>query len=361
MKIKHLSLKNFRNLSEISIQFGPRVNLFHGLNGSGKTSLLEAIHYLALGRSFRTRNLSRIIQQGADSFALIAQVFQDNLPSLPIGIERHKARSQITLRIGGKTAHALIELAQRLPFQLINADSHQLLTSGPLVRRQFLDWGVFHVEPSFYSCWQRANRIIKQRNTHLKKALSYSEIALWDDELELCAEQLDAYRRKYIEELTPLLAALLEKFLEGGNYYLHYSSGWNSEQSLKKTLSKVFTKDKQVGYTQYGPQRADLQLKINNIPAHDILSQGQQKLAAYALRLSQGMLLHQQTGKNCLFLIDDLPSELDQHKRRLVANIINKLDAQTFITGIEKESLGDLSTDAKMFHVKHGSIYISKE
>jgi DNA replication and repair protein RecF len=357
MKISNLEITHFRNLEINSLQPGPLINLFYGDNGSGKTSILEAIHYLGLGRSFRTRNINRIIQHCADRFSIVCQLADNNGLSLPIGIERKKSSFNLQVKVAGNNASSLVELAQKLPLQLINADSHLLLTSGPLIRRQFLDWGVFHVEPTFYHYWQRANRIIKQRNANLKAAVSYQEINVWDQELQECATRLHTMRLNYSQMLSPIILDLLNLLLGSHDCSLDYSPGWNTQIELKECLQGAFSRDKQLGYTQQGPHRADFLLKAESVPAQEILSQGQQKLATYAMRLAQGILLKNQTNKSCLYLIDDLPSELDSNKRAITSDLIKQLKMQVFVTGIERENLENLKdSSTKGFHVKQGKI-----
>jgi DNA replication and repair protein RecF len=354
MKITHFEICHFRNLQQVILDPGQKINIFYGQNGSGKTSLLEAIHYLGLGRSFRTRYLNRIIRHEAHGFSLFCQLYRQQVGILPVGIER--TPDAFTIKLGGKAVHSLVELAELIPLQLINADSHLLLSSGPLVRRQFLDWGVFHVEPQFFHYWQRAHRIIKQRNANLKVARCYREIQSWDDELQSCSNWLDVQRKLYVSEFKPVFIEIFNKILPACGCMLQYYSGWNKQLPLGEILRSSFEKDKRLGYTQFGPHRADFSLKINAVPASDLMSQGEQKLAAYTLRLAQGKLLQQKGNRQCIFLIDDLPSELDKDKRKLVSEVLASLDSQIFVTGIERESLSDLqqSPETQMFHVEQG-------
>lgn len=356
MKLQNLKITNFRNLSTVSVELDQHINIFHGRNGSGKTSCLEAIHYLSLGRSFRTRQLTRLVKHDAAGFTLVGQLAAETGATLSVGIEK-QIDATSTIRIGSKPASSLIEIAKLLPIQCLDADSHQLLTSGSLPRRQFLDWGVFHVEPSFYGYWQRAARILKQRNAGLKSATRYSEITHWDEELSVCANYLHQYRHQYLQSWLPCFNQITECLMPNVTLNLNYYSGWPKEANLAELLRENFVKDRQAGFTKYGPQRADLKITKNHTPAAEVLSQGQQKLLAYALRLSQGQLFMGNTGQGCLFLIDDLPSELDSEKRQLVANIIEQSCAQAFITGIEATSFTDLLKNTpKMFHVEHGVV-----
>lgn len=355
MKLNGFEVSNFRNLINVSLNFSSSVNVFYGKNGSGKTSILEAIHYLGIGRSFRTRNVRRLINEEADNFRLVGQLSETNRINITVGIERKV--DQAIIKIGGQPASSLIELANLLPLQLINADSHLLLTSGPLARRHFIDWGVFHVEPQFYHYWQRATKIVRQRNANLKIARTYNDLKFWDDELENCSNKIHQFREHYFLQFEPVCLRILEELLERNDFILHYSPGWNTDHSLTSTLENSFPRDRQNGYTYYGPHRCDLQLRIKNVTAIDVLSQGQQKLAAYALRIAQGLLLSHNTHKNCVFLIDDLPSELDLEKRERVMHLLMTLNSQIFVTGIEAENLNTLITKtACCFHVERGKI-----
>jgi DNA replication and repair protein RecF len=355
-----LEIRNFRNISHITLQLSSKTNIFYGQNGSGKTSILEAIHYLGLGRSFKTRNLNRIINLTSDSFSIIGQLINENGMFIPVGIERKKENPKPVLRIGGKPAHSLLEIVKLLPLQLMNAHSHLLINSGPLSRRQFLDWGVFHVEPSFYHYWQRASRLLKQRNASLKMASTYQDVTSWDEELVIMSSQLDLFRRQYIHLLQIYFEKIIKMLLPAFNFTLNYYPGWSDQKSLREVLYSSFKKDKELGYTQQGPQRADLQLKIGNIAAPEILSQGQQKLATYALRLAQGEALKAKKDQRCLFLIDDLPSELDHKNKSLLADLITQLDCQVFLTGINSADFSFFSSsqEVRMFHVEQGSIHL---
>ncbi len=354
MSIDRLVMNDFRNILAATIEPLPGVNVFFGKNGSGKTSVLEAIYYLGLGRSFRTHLAHRIIHHDANQFLLFANLNQSS-QMVPVGVERFRSGEK-KIRLGGETLTSLALLAKKLPLQLLTPDSHRYFHDGPKLRRQFLDWGVFHVEQLFYLQWQDFNKALKQRNAGLKQQLPLGEMSIWDNEIIKSAALFDHYRKNYIAQLQPLLFDLLQSFLPSIDLHLRYYRGWSHERELAEVLTANLTRDQQLGYTQSGPQRADLQLYAGKVPAADHLSQGQQKLAAYALHLAQGVLMQKLTHRSPIYLIDDLPSELDPEKRRLVAEVLAKLQAQVFITGITIPELEDMVciNQAKTFHVKHG-------
>jgi len=358
MPLLDVEIFSFRNLNSVGLELGSGFNVFYGNNGSGKTSFIEAIHHLALGRSFRTRLSKRIIQKNAEKFSVFARLQKENQPQLPLGIEKD-IRGNTRIRIAGEDAHSAVELAKLLPLQLIYPDGHQLLVGGSKPRRQFLDWGVFHVEPSFIGLWQQAMQVIKQRNAGLRQQHGLSQLTIWDEQLIVLAEQLHQMRQNYIAKLIVTFQQLWQQLMGGVEIKLTYYAGWSKEKSLAEALSSALGRDRQLGYTQNGPHRADLRFHIDAIPANDVLSQGQQKILIYVLQLTQGIMLRQQTGQQCIYLIDDLPAELDEDKRRKITEILVDLQAQVIVTGINKTDLSGFEeySETKMFHVEHGKIY----
>lgn len=357
MTLISLAVQNLRNINDARLLLSPRFNVLWGANGSGKTSFLEAIHYLSLGRSFRTRSHSRVINHQAEYFSLFAQVQQaDSL--VAVGLER-RASGESRIRIDRETAQSALGLAKLLPIQLLNTECRLLLTGGAKGRRQFMDWGVFHVEPGFYTDWHQVERALKQRNAALRSGSPRSLIKIWDTELERVAVRLSQFRRCYVAQINPIFSKIIEEFLPDSPVSLVYRSGWDEEIGLADVFEQSFSRDLQLGYTQYGPQRADLLIRLDNtIPACEILSHGQQKMLVYALRLAQGILLRQQVNKRCVYLLDDLPAELDKENRERVALALVKIAAQVFITGVERAALSGLESlvEAKMFHVERGVI-----
>lgn len=356
MTISRLEINHFRNIQHTNIQPNQHINIFYGLNGSGKTSVLEAIYYLGLGRSFRTRQIKRAINNTSENFSLFANI-QTTVSgaAIPVGVERHTNGSHV-LRISEQNAQSLLDVATILPLQFINSESHRLLTGGPLNRRQYLDWGVFHLEANFYPLWQRLYRALKQRNAAIKAKQNTKQIQLWDNEVITTSQQLDQFRGNYVTQLSTIFSEIIYKLLPAFPISLHYFRGWDGQQDLSSLLHSSLFRDMHLGYTQFGAHKADIFIYLDKLPVQEVLSQGQQKLVAYALRLSQGILLNQQIGKKCIYLIDDLPAELDHEKRALIAKILLAMDSQVFVTGIEAQALEDLQVAQKhkMFHVEHG-------
>lgn len=359
MALTRFTVAAVRNLHPATLSPSPRINILSGDNGSGKTSLLEAIHLLGLARSFRSARLLPIIQHELDECTVFGQVAlaQGGLSSL--GISRNRLGEQ-HIRIDGENVRSAAQLAETLPLQLINPDSFRLLEGVPKIRRQFLDWGVFHVEPRFLPAWQRLQKALRQRNSWLRRGtLDGAAQAAWDRELCLASDEIDGYRRSYIQALKPEFEQTLSELLDLPDLTLSYYRGWDKERDLAEVLSASLIRDQQLGHTQAGPQRADLRLRMGAYNAVDMLSRGQQKLVVCALKIAQGHLVNQTKRGQCLYLVDDLPSELDEQHRLALCRLLEDLHCQVFITCVDHELLRQgwrTDTPVAMFHVEHGQI-----
>lgn len=357
MSLSRLKSANFRNLIDLSLEPAEQFNLIYGQNGSGKSSILEAIYFLSLGRSFRSHLASRIINYEQSKLSIFGLVNQPSGAQISLGIEKTRS-GKIRTKVANETATSVAELAKILPLQLINPDSYQLLSAGPRQRRQFLDWGVFHVEQSFFPLWQRFQRILKQRNSALQQQSVPDQIKIWDIEFIETAKELSQLRERYVDQLKPVVMELLQDLIELNDLSITYYPGWNVERGLEDILNSCLNRDLMLGYTQFGPQRADVLIKINNIPAEDVLSRGEQKLLVCALQLAQGLLLWKLADKRCIYLLDDIAAELDNNRRQKIMDVLKTLQAQVFVTAVDKDIFSDLIQQVphKLFHVKQGSV-----
>lgn len=344
MHITQLHIHNFRNISELKLELHPHSNIFYGANGSGKTSVLEAIYYLGTARSFRSHLASRIVQYDADKFTLFAtaQVQPMDDMQFTMGIERPQ-HGATAIRLMGENV-SIAEIAQLMPIQLLHQNSFELLTHGPKYRRKFIDWGMFHVEHQFFPVWKKVKRALEQRNIALKTAQNAAAVAMWDMELTAWSARLHAWRAQYITDLLPLINDLLNQLLGAYKITIKYDAGWNAALSLYDILQRNFLRDQALGFTQFGAHRADLRLLINNIPVQDCLSRGQQKIFLFVMYLAQGLLLQQLTNKSCIYLIDDLAAELDKEKQKMIMRILNSINAQIFATALSHGELRHMTT-----------------
>jgi DNA replication and repair protein RecF len=216
------------------------------------------------------------------------------------------------------------------------------------------------VEPSFSNHWQRYKRALQQRNAALKeyKITRQDHYQIWDSELIDSGEQIDQIRKRLLEEWKPLFFALLDKFLNLGKVIIQYKRGWSDSRTLSEALDAHRERDQVLGFTTQGIHRADLDFIVEDAPAKQHLSRGQSKLFVAALLISRAQFFSQKTDRKCVFLVDDLPSELDDEAGYLFIDGLKNVGGQIFITGIESERLTKHLQDAsfKLFHVEHGKV-----
>lgn len=359
MSLSRISVTGVRNLQPVTLNPSPRINILHGDNGSGKTSFLEAIHLLGMARSFRSTRLNPVISHEQTSCTVFGQVQLGSLLDSSLGVSRDRS-GEVRIRINGQSVKSAAELADALPLQLINPDSFRLLEGAPKLRRQFLDWGVFHVEPRFLQAWQRLQQALRQRNSWLRHGtLDAASQAAWSRELSSASDEIDEYRRVYIQSLKPVFERTLASLLTLEGFQLSYYRGWDKDRALAEVLAASIERDRLMGHTQAGPQRADLRLRIANYNAAEILSRGQQKLVVCALRIAQGHLVSEAKRGQCIYLVDDLPSELDDQHRLALCRLLEQLNCQVFITCVDSNVLRECwrhDTPVSMFHVEHGAI-----
>ncbi|MCL4106043.1 UNVERIFIED_CONTAM: hypothetical protein GTU68_058349 [Idotea baltica] len=363
MGLIQLQINNVRNLQLVKLQDLRQVNVFYGPNGAGKTSILEAVHLLGMGRSFRGSSVKPLItheQANCTVFGTLRTTNDAGTQNLSLGVSRGIA-GEVEIKVAGAPVRSAAELAERMPLQAINADSFDLLTGAPKARRQYLDWGVFHVEHRFFEQWHRFQRCIKQRNKLLRQGKTDpAELKVWTRDLVAAGEQISGFRQKFFERLAPKVKSVLAELapaVEG--LEIRYRAGWEKTLSYEEALASTLEVDKERGYTHVGPQRADIKVTIRGRAAAETLSRGQQKLVVCALKLTQGQLLAERGGQPCTYLLDDLPSELDKVHSSLVCKLLSEMSAQVFVTSIEKESICDMwpkGDDIAVFHVEHGVV-----
>lgn len=332
-----LRVEGFRNIEQAELNCAPGLNLIVGANASGKTSLLEAIYFLSRARSFRSQNPQVLIQHQKERLRVVATLQGAEGVPLTMGVER--TPKQLTARIGGRDVTTLAELARALPVLLLNPISHRLLEGGPVLRRRFLDWGLFHQDEGFLSHWQRFNAALRHRNAALRGNAPDRSLLPWEREMASAAIELDRRRSAFCQALAEALQPLLGETLGLTIPELEYRRGWPLEADLAGVLAQGREQDRRRGHTRFGPQRADVAFKVDRWSALERFSRGQQKLFVIALVIAQAELYRRHRGRACTLLIDDLPAELDRHHRQRVMTFLAASSHQLFITAIESDAL----------------------
>ena len=363
MPIHTLEVTNVRNLQRALLECSLQSNLIIGPNGSGKTSLLESIIILSQGKSFRSSQKKSIISEGNTNLTVTALLhdLESNqaLHSTRVGISQF-ANGKTLAKIANEKAQRISEITSLLPVCIIEPNSTEIVEGSPSLRRQVLDWGVFHVEHDFVKHWRDFSAALKQRNALLKhKSSDLSQLRYWDELLAPAAEQITKLRRRYIKDLDGQLRSSLRYFFKDESVSVELLDGWDSKIHFLESLKSNIERDKRYGFTSVGPHKADFEIKSDGYLAKDHLSRGQKKLAVYAIRLAQVAHYQQRCGKKVSLLLDDLPSELDKDNCKKVCEEIKRIECQVFITSVDTSNLNNMIIDTlspKLFHVKHGTV-----
>ncbi|PWC19523.1 DNA replication/repair protein RecF [Brenneria corticis] len=360
MALTRLLIKDFRNIEAADLALAPGFNFLVGANGSGKTSVLEAIYTLGHGRAFRSVQAARVIRHEQPEFVLHGRI--GGIESeRSVGLSKNRLGDG-KVRIDGSDGHKVAELAQLLPIQLITPEGFTLLNGGPKYRRAFLDWGCFHNEPGFFSAWSNMKRLLRQRNAALRQVERYGQLRAWDQELVPLAERISEWRGQYSAAIAGDIAATCSQFLPEFALGFAFQRGWDKESDYAELLERQFERDRMLGYTALGPHKADFRIRASGVAVEDMLSRGQLKLLMCALRLAQGEFLTRQNGLRCLYLIDDFASELDSTRRRLLAERLKATHAQVFVSAVSAEQIADMvGENGKMFRVEQGKITVQSQ
>ncbi|MBK1650829.1 DNA replication/repair protein RecF [Halorhodospira halochloris] len=342
-----LDIGGFRNIHHLKMRPNQRTNIIVGDNAAGKTSFLEAIFYLSRLRSFRTQRLGHLINWSNQKCHVFAKRGDDRL-----GVTRSENATKI--RVNGMNITSRTVLAKRLPVQLINTEHQRLILDGPKVRRNFLDWGAFHVDNKYRKIALRYQEALRQRNA----ALRYGHdrlAASWIPTLAESAAAIDKSRRQFIDSIHPLWAELTYTWLGIEGLNLTYIGSSPEDGDWLSFFYSNRARDSRQGYTCKGPHRADLRMTLTKTPVAEILSRGQQKLLVVALLLAEVKLWADQ-GLQPLLLIDDLAAELDIHHLAYVMQSIANIEAQVFLTAIDSKPLAVINQDADWYALSSGCL-----
>lgn len=349
MTLRSLEIEGFRCLRQATLEFNEARSYVFGPNAAGKTSLLEAAYFLARGRSFRTRDAKTLVPWGEHQLILRGTV-DNQAQQQRIATSLIDGRRE--WRLNGESTKAMA-LATALPVLVIDPTIHRLIEGGPDGRRKFLDWGVFHVEPSYLDSWRRYRRALGQRNAALK-ADGRRSLPAWDHELAALGEALDGYRGAYLERLNGYLSSIGQRLL-GFELHCAYRRGWSQEIDLAGALAKARQKDLERARTSVGPHRAELNVLLEGGLVREQASRGQQKLVAAALTLAQTALLAAQLERQPLLLVDDPAAELANPLLDRFLGQLWEAPAQLIITGLDRALLPH-DPGHPVFHVEQGQV-----
>ncbi len=362
MRLKHLSILNYKNIAEAELDFSPGLNCVIGCNGEGKTNLLDAIRFLSLCKSVGVTQDSLCIRHEQEFFMLKGQYERedDTLEEIQCSLKRGQKK---IMRRQGKPYKRLAEHIGLIPIVLVSPSDGMLIAGGSEERRRFMDVVISQMDLPYLDSLTRYNKALLQRNALLKMEppCDTEILSLWEEQMAKEGEFIFQRRQKYIEEFIPIFQRYYNLIAqEHEQVSLSYTSHCQ-RGALLDVILRDRHKDLAVGYSLHGIHRDDLEMLINGYPIKREGSQGQNKTMLVALKLAQYEFLHHTgSGTRPILLLDDIFDRLDaQRVERIVALVSGDSFGQTFITDTNREHLDKIlsltSQDYKLFLCENGS------
>ena len=357
--LKSLNILNYRNIREASLEFSSKLNCFVGLNGQGKTNVLDAIYLLSFTKSAYTSQDSLNITHGED-MAMVQGVYDEF--TISCGLRRGVKKQ---FRKDKKDYPRLLDHIGLIPLVMVCPADHQLIEEGSDERRRFMDVVIGQRNRKYLDCLAQYNALLKQRNALLKQ---YADAATPpDDLLEVLewqmiepAEYIFRARTEFFSEFEPYFAEVY-KVISGSaeTPALRYISQLQNRE-LREAYIKTRQRDLILGWTSQGPHKDDLDMRLGEWPLKQVGSQGQQRTFVLAMKLAQALYLADTTSEAPILLLDDIFDRLDSERvERIVAMVQGEQFGQIFITDTDRQHLTEIiqpGPDAKIFHVENGQI-----
>jgi DNA replication and repair protein RecF len=372
MYLQNLTLQNFRNFSQLKIEFDPHVNIFIGKNAQGKTNLLEAIYCLALTRSQRTNNEKELIRLGSDFAILSGQAkrrHQDVV--LRLTLSKQGKRAWVNQVLQPK----LSKYVGQLNAVLFSPEDLALVKGAPSIRRRFLDVEFGQANPEYLYFSSKYRQVLQQRNNYLKQlqaGRSNDQLFLdvLSDQLAGQAAEVISRRLQLLQFLTEAASTAYRAISAASEEltvkYVPSVAGISKEadtdriyEQLRQAYAKNRPQELRLGTTLVGPHRDDLHFLLDGKDARQFASQGQQRTIALSMKLAEIDLMQKVTGEFPLLLLDDVMSELDQKRQGDLLNYIHG-KTQTFITTTDLSGISwEIMKQPQIFHLSAGQV--SKE
>ena len=361
MWLRALELQNFRNIETVALELNAGFNFFFGLNGAGKTAILEGVHLLGRGRSFRTQQIHELIQTGKDGLVVRAVADDEHVGSQRLVFSRLR-NGTTEIRINGEPGRRMSQVAILMPMEVMTPSMVELVFGGPVWRRQWLDWGVFHVKHDYLVLLRRYSATVRQRNACLKSVglgkRRVSDLEPWNFEVARLGEMVTEARLEHLDGIRDAVVGCLRILSAELAVDIVYRRGWSESAALANVLGESLQREVKSGMTMAGPHRADVEFRINGQLCSASLSRGQAKLLASALMLAQADHVRLSSRRSGMFLIDDIGAELDErHRRRFFEALVDR-GMQVLATSVEppnQDILGHCAEHA-LFHVERGRV-----
>lgn len=364
MYCNRIRVQNFRNIIEADVTFDPGVNILHGSNAQGKTNLLEAIGFAAIGKSFRTTHDEDMIRFGAE-MAEISLDFTDSQREQNVTVRMMKGKRK-RIELNRVKVDRVSDVVGTFRTVLFCPENLSLIKDGPAERRNYLDVAISQLYPVYLKSLQRYNQILKQRNQLIRNAEEDRKtfrdtIEFWSFQLAREAAVISSYRYRYLKKASVCIRDCFFEMMgekeipsavyEGSSHQEpdEYENMERTEKVYREMLMKNHEREIGAGSTLWGIHKDDIEIRLNEKSARMFASQGQQRSLALAMKLAEGEVCAQICGEKPVFLFDDVFSELDSSRRAYLSG--KMIDRQVIMTTCEPSG----SVGGKLIEVKDGT------
>lgn len=357
MKIATVAVTDFRSYAEYSLTLSAPTTLLYGPNGCGKTNLLEAMYLASVGKSPRTSHDRLMIRHSAESAAVRVDFTRHEVAQkIQINVYKNK-RKEMWINA---TPVRQKELVGTLHTVYFGPDDLQLIKGSPQRRRRFLDLSLARANSLYYDALLRYNRILAQRN-QLLKAQRVADLTPWDEQLATQAVYITRARLQALEEWNTLVGPTSQTWSAGDlNVHLKYSRSYAKSEDISKEeylhlYKETLERDLKSGFTSIGPHRADVVFYHEDKNLADYGSQGEQRLAILALKLSETTYLKEHVGELPVLLLDDVLSELDEERQQELLRWTADRQLQLIMTAAYRPNRLPEPVDMRCLEKSHGA------
>ena len=358
MEILEINYINFRNLIDGSVKFFPKLNLFFGKNGQGKTSLLEAVYFNATGKSFRTSKANEMMKYGVKRTGVYI-VYRDNIGEKTLTVKFNDNKKEYyynNKKVPYDEFYGKLNVVTYIPEDIV------LITGSPSIRRTFFDGEIAQTNSEYFQDLKNYNKLLKIRNKYLKEERTKdTEYLVYEDEFIKYGAKVIEKRLEYVQKISIILNLNYRKLFDNKkelslSYECHLGnikklSLKEIEKLLREKIKKNFSQEKRYGFSLCGPQKDDFLFILNGHEAKSTASQGEKKSIIFSLKLSEIDMVIREKKENPVLIIDDISSYFDSNKKESILNYLEKRNIQVLVS-----STGDLGIDSNDFYVEGGEI-----
>ena len=359
MKLQNLVLKNYRNYTNLNIDFSDTLNIVYGDNGSGKSNLIEGIYLLALTKSFRTSNDLNLIRVGESKCSVIGKI-----------VNSEKTEYQIDLAEDGKTVfidhdkvNKISDYVTKINIVIFNPLDTRFISDSPAFRRKILNISISQINKDYLSLLSNYNKILKNRNAYLKQLFingnsSTEYLDILTKKLVDYGKKIAEIRENYINQINEFITNIYRNIFEFGALTIKYKSSYLNKDNDKimEMYQKNYRKEMNYSKTLFGIHHDDIELLLDNHSIKEFGSVGQQKNSIISMKLSEVLIVKKIRNEYPILILDDLFSELDDNKVNNIVKMLNK-EVQTFITTTNIDKVNkELLKCATLYKVKDGTI-----